>query len=565
MRILGLNFSIDAAAALVVDGALVAAACEERFDRRVHSRAFPRAAIASCLDHAGITLDQVDAVASFWNPALQLDAVGHAWLASYRHHAEYLFQVPAQLAALGADLAGSRYVATELDRGSRRPPLRVFHVAHHLCHAALAWRLSGWDEAALLTLDGYGERASGILARGGPGGIEVLHELAFPHSLGSVYAAVTEHLGFAPNADEGKVMGLAAYGTPRMRDALGRIVRATPEGIEVDLAWFDYYLPRPRRVSARFVREFGPPRAPQDPIGDRDRDLAASLQAVLSERLLHLARLLHERTGLSRLAYAGGVALNSLANGDLVRSGPFREVFIPPAAGDAGTAAGAALWVHEHLGGAPAPAPGTDALGPDVGVSTLERDLATSGFAFTRPADIAAHAAERVAGGAIIGWFQGRMEFGPRALGQRSLIGDPRTMATFERLNREIKFREPFRPYAPAVLAERVGDYFAPAMSCPYMLVVLDVLERAKALLPAITHADGTARVQTVDARTNPLFHRLIAEFGRHTGIPVVLNTSFNVRGQPIVCRPAEALAMLATTRLDGLAIGPFWVEGRRA
>jgi carbamoyltransferase len=334
--------------------------------------------------------------------------------------------------------------------------------------------------------------------------------------------------------------------------------------LAVDLSWFEYYLPRSRRVSPRFLAAFGPPRAPHEPIEPRHADLAASVQARLEECLLALAQRLHRATGLDRLVYAGGVALNSLANGRLVVEGPFRELFVPPACGDAGTAAGAAMWLHEHLGGGPVAAFDTDALGPDLDLAALELELARSGLRVGRPHDIADYAAAAVARGAVIGWYQGRMEYGPRALGQRSLIADPRSQTTFERLNREIKFREPFRPYAPAVLVERVGEFFEPALDCPFMLQVLRVRESARARIPAVTHADGTARVQTVSRQRTPLYYDLIAAFERQAGVPVVLNTSFNVKSEPIVACPGEALAMLVRTGLDALAIGPYWVEASR-
>jgi len=562
MRILGLNFSIDAAAALVVDGALVAAACEERFDRQTHSKNFPLRALRFCLEQGDLELDALDAVAFFWNPALQLDSLPGNQIERYRHHAEYLFQAPAQLARISS-IGPSRYTLLEIDRGAGRRPLRIYYVTHHLCHASLAWALSGFDEAAVLTLDGYGEHSAGLLGQVGADGITVHGELRFPHSIGSVYAAVTEHLGFRANAGEGKVMGLAAYGTPRFKQAFDAVMRPIAGGVEVDLSYFQYMLPRPRRVSDRFIETFGPAREAEGPITERDQDLAATLQARTEDCLLSLARELRERTGLPRLLYSGGVALNSLANGKLAAAGIFDALSIPAASSDAGAAAGAAFYVHRLLGGTFAPPPRSDALGPEESPETIEALLRHSGYSFSRPEAIEQQTGRAIADGAIVGWFQGRMEFGPRALGQRSILGDPRTMRTFERLNSEIKFRESFRPYAPAILAEEVGRFFEPALDCPLMLKVLTVRPEMRESIPAVTHADGTARVQTVDADRLPLYHGAISAFAEKTGVPILLNTSFNVRGEPIVCRASEALAMFARTGLDALALGPFWVSKR--
>ena len=562
MRILGLNFSIDSAAALVEHGSLVAAACEERFDRQKHSRAFPNQAIRFCLSHAGIDLDGLDAIAFFWNPALHLEGLPGSHLTSYRNHAEFLYQLPAQLARF-APIGPSRYTLTEIDRGADRRPLRIYQVTHHLCHAELAWNLSGFDQTAVLTIDGYGEQSAGLLGRASNNGIEVLGELTFPHSLGSVYAAVTEHLGFKPNSGEGKVMGLAAYGTPRFAEAFEQILRPVPGGVAVDLSYFQYMLPRPGRVTPRFTELFGPPREPEGPITDRDRDLAASLQARLEDCLLALAGELRQRTGLSRLVYSGGVALNSLANGRLEREGIFEELFVPAASGDAGTAAGAALYVHRLLGGQRADPPPSDALGPGESPEVTQTLLQRSGYTFSRPDSIARQAGTAISQGAIVGWFQGRMEYGPRALGQRSILADPRSRETFDRLNGEIKFRESFRPYAPAVLEEAVGRFFDPPSLCPYMLKVLTVRPEMREVIPAVTHHDGTARVQTVSAQQLPLYHAVIAAFGEATGVPLLLNTSFNVRGEPIIARASEALAMFGRTGMDALAIGPFWVTKR--
>jgi carbamoyltransferase len=560
--VLGINYSIDAAAALVRDGTCVAAVTDERYTRRKHSRDFPTESLRFCLKQGGVALTDLDAVAFFWNPGLHLEGPVSRHSVSTRHHAEFLQSVPDHLLAQIRDARVSHVEQRFTLEGAARP-LVIHYVTHHLAHAASAFFASPFEEAAILTVDGYGERTSALLARGRGTAIEALQQTEFPHSLGSFYAAVTQYLGFLANRDEGKVMGLAAHGEPRFAAGLREIVRPLADGrFVVDLSYFLYYLGRPRGYSLRLAQRFGPPRDPGEPLEQRHKDFAASAQLVLEETLVHLARHLRQATGQRRLCLAGGVMLNCVANTKLIDEGGFDEAFIQPAAGDNGTSLGAALYVTHALHGRPrAGAMETDALGPSFTDEEIERELAADRVAFTRCEDVARAAAERLVAGDVVGWFQGRMEFGPRALGHRSILADPRRRDVKAVLDERVKRREPFRPYAPAVLREARGEYFAGRRDSPFMLESVAVHPDKRDAVPAIVHVDGSARVQTVDARVDPLFARLLSEMGRLTGIPMVLNTSFNGQGETIVCDVRDALRCFYSTGLDALAIGSFLVR----
>jgi len=559
MKILGLNFSNDAAAALVVDGLVTAAVQEERFTRIKHDRGFPFQSVQYCLGHGGLSLADLDAVAFFWNPLHHMDTYSARLNSAFRHHLEYLYDVPASLARyLPAGWTRAPYVKLCVPLPSGRE-LPFYFVEHHLAHAASAFLGSPWPSAAILTVDGYGERTSTLLARGDGTSLEVLGRVDFPHSIGSVYAAVTEFLGFKPNRDEGKVMGLASYGKPAYLDAFRELVRLTDDGYTVDLNAFRYYMEAPARVSEAFVARFGAPRAPESPLIDRDRDLAASLQVRTEEVLLHLARRLREKSGERTLCMAGGVTLNCVANGRLMREAGYEQCFFLPASSDAGASLGAALYVEHVLGGNPArlPFPG-EYLGPDYTDEQIATRLARGGVAVTRVDEIERRVAALLADGKIVGWFQGRAEFGPRALGNRSILADPRRADMKDVLNARVKFREPFRPFAPSILEEECGRFFSSGVPSPYMLRVYDTVPDKVDVLPAITHVDGGARVQTVSRAQNAKYYDLIRAFGDLTGVPCVLNTSFNIRGEPIVTTPEEAYRCYASTDMDALAMGSY-------
>lgn len=592
MYVLGLSQVHDSAAALVRDGEILAFIEEERMTRIKHDGAFPTAAASACLEQAGIDLGDVDHVAYYWQGRRE---AGHA----LRHFVRYL---PDTLAVFRNDGGTYDNRASSLFRtlrrrgaqshqddyhvggalllhvrrsftigkllrealGQRGPArYRTHLVDHHYAHAASAYMISPFDRAAIITWDGIGsDGTSTYLAVGSGDKIRDIRRVRFPHSLGALYACVTAYLGFHPARDEGKVMGLAAYGTDRYADRMRELVRLLPQGhYELDLSWFRHHATGKHQMSAKFLDQFGPPRArTRDPVAQHYADIAYGLQAVLEEAGLHVARWLQAETGERNLATAGGVALNSVMNGRLFQESPFEEFFAQPAAADDGSALGAALAISTGHG-APRPRGEHVFLGPRYQESEMEKALAAAGISYWRPDRITETTAQALASGKIVGWFQDRMECGPRALGNRSILADPRGPDTKDRLNEKVKHREPFRPFAPSCLAERSGEYFASDYPSPVMLLVFDVLEHQRDRVPAITHADGTARVQTVAAADNPLYHELISEFDRLTGVPMVVNTSFNDNEEPIVCSPAEAVDCFLRTDLDALALGPFWAE----
>ncbi|MFF8261419.1 carbamoyltransferase [Streptomyces virginiae] len=540
MRILGINALFhDPSAALVVDGRTVAAAEEERFSRRKHGKRpvpfsaweLPEQAAAWCLKRAGLRPQDLDAVAYSYDPALArpADAMGldDPW--------DHLRQTYAREAP--------GFLATALPG---LDPGLVRFVPHHMAHAASgAFAADGADRSSVLVLDGRGERASHLAARRMGDRLEPLYAQDLPHSLGLVYEELTEHLGFLRSSDEFKVMALASHGSPRMLAELRRYVYPTGDGgfHATGVPW----------------GEFCPPRGADEPWTGAHADLAASAQAVLEETLLDLVRWLHGRTHDDVLTLAGGVALNCVANSRIAREGPFSRVWVQPAAGDAGTALGSALLLAAGAGDAPEPMAGAD-LGRDWSDAELGAWLKTAGVPFDRPQDIAVTVAESLADNAIVAWFQGRSEFGPRALGHRSLLAHPGHAGNLERLN-DVKGREQFRPVAPMVIAERASEIFDGPLPSPYMLFVHDVAADWRERIPAVVHVDGTARIQTVDPEREPLVARMLTEFERRTGLPVVVNTSLNTAGRPMVDDPRDALECFGSSPVDLLAIGPYAVR----
>jgi carbamoyltransferase len=577
----------DSAACLLKDGEIVCAAQEERFSRKKHDPGFPARAARACLDAAGIPVERVDAVGFYDKPILKFDRLLET------HLARAPLGMPAFLMAMPQWLKGKVRVREAVRKalGYSGP---VLFSEHHLSHAASAFYPSPFNEAAILTVDGVGEWATTTIGAGRGSEIQLLSEQRFPHSLGLLYSAFTSYTGFKVNSGEYKLMGLAPYGEPRYVETILReLVDLKPDGsFRIDGRYFDY-AGGLRMTSRRFHRLFGgPPRAPESAISEREMDLARSIQAVTEEVLLRLARTAHEMTGLENLCLAGGVALNCVANGRILREGPFRDIWIQPAAGDAGGALGVAqaLW-HRYLG-RPRPDPqGRDAmrgalLGPSHSDREIARFLERAGAEGSRlpEEELLPEVAERIAAGEVVGWFQGPMEFGPRALGGRSILGDPRNPRMQSQMNLKIKFRESFRPFAPAVLRERAAEYFELDRPSPYMLLVAPVrrerwtagspqerplrgIERLnvpRSDLPAVTHLDHSARVQTVDEGDHPRFHRLLAEFERQTGCAVLINTSFNVRGEPMVATPEEAYRCFLRTGMDCLVLGSYLLQKAR-
>ena len=560
MPILGINHSVDAAAALVRQGKVVAASAEERFTRRKHDASFPQQAVSWALRANDLALEDCHALAFFWNPMLHMDAQNARMTSRVRHHLEYLYSLPNPLLH-GLELG--RLPHAHLRLPYERRTVNCYYVSHHLCHAAHAFFESPFEEAAILTVDGYGERSSTLIASGKGNAITPHLEVAFPHSVGSVYAALTQYLGFKPLSGEGKVMGLASYGEPRHLDLMHRLLRPTADGFEVDLSFFSYFTDGRYRFNERLVDALGPPRAPEAPIEERHYHVAASLQTAVEEVLLHLAALAREKTGLANLCMAGGVTLNCVANGRIVDEAGFEHCFFQPACHDAGTSAGAALYVAHVIEGAPhvPSADKTDYLGPCHDAEAIRAALECAGVQYRAPADPVQEAAERLARGRIVARFDGHAEFGPRALGNRSILSAPGPAEVKDTLNHRVKHREPFRPFAPSAALDSAPEYFEMDQPSPFMLRAHRTRAAFAKQLAAVTHVDGTARVQTVSPKHNPGYLELIRAYGAQTGLECVLNTSFNVRGEPIVGSPEDALRCFLTTGIDDLFIGPFALE----
>ncbi|GAA1296980.1 carbamoyltransferase [Saccharothrix xinjiangensis] len=573
-------FYHDSAAALVDAGGVVAAAQQERFSRRRHDSAFPDLAVRYCLEEAGAKLDDLDAIAYYEDPRLKFRRVLSTFVATaptaWRAFRDV---VPGWLAWKARAGAEVRERLRELDLGAP-PPVRYFR--HHESHAASAFLPSPYGSAAVLCVDGVGEWATTTIWHGRGNRVEPVAELRFPHSLGMLYSAFTYFCGFKVDSGEYKLMGLAPYGRPTYAPLIReRLVDVKPDGsFRLDMRMFEFL--RGQVMTGRAFEELfgGPRRESESPLTEREFDLAASVQQVTEEIMLGLARTARERTGEANLCLAGGVALNCVANGKIVERALFDDVWVQPAAGDAGGALGAALLAvdppRDHVRA------GRDAmrgarLGPSYSDAEIRAHLDAHGLPHRKltEAELSDEVAGLLADGKVVGWFQGRMEFGPRALGSRSILGDARDPRMQSAMNLKIKFRESFRPFAPVVLAEDATEYFRLRGSSPYMLVVaqvaeaqrlpvpdtagtggLDLLHVARSTIPAVTHVDHSARVQTVTADTNPELHRLLTGFKARTGCPVLVNTSFNVRGEPIVATPEDAYRCFMRTDIDALALG---------
>jgi carbamoyltransferase len=548
MRLLGINcFSHDTAACLLADGRLVAFAEEERFNRERHTKRFPDQAIEFCLAQAGIGIGEVDVVAFAHRPGLDLA----------RGVADALARRAPKRLAVQAYVDANLLRKEAAFRARWRYRGRIEHVGHHDAHAASAFFPSPFERAAVLTLDRGGDFLSTTLQAGAGPRLTRLAQVRNPDSLGEVYSALTWYLGFEPNADEGKTMGLAPYGRDKLVPELADLVRRTPDGLfRVNLAWFAYHR-EGGWLSRQFLDRYGPPREPESTITEHHQDLAFAVQDLLEETALHLARALRRRSGSPDLCLAGGVALNSVMNRRLLEEAGFERIFVQPAASDAGNALGAALWVwHQRLGRPRGEAMTHAYHGAAFDERAAADALAGHGLEVRPVADPAEEAARLLADGRIVGWFQGRAEVGPRALGARSILADPRRAETKDIVNARVKRREAFRPFAPSVLDERGPEFFAGYRSNPFMLLVQPVRADRRDQIPAVTHVDGTARLQSVTAGDSPLYHRLISRFADRTGVPVVLNTSFNLRGEPIVHRPGEAVADFLRSDLDALFLG---------
>jgi carbamoyltransferase len=591
VRILGLSaFYHDSAAALVEDGRILAAAQEERFSRKRHDARFPRQAIRFCLSAGGIGLDDVDFVAFYDKPFLKFERLLESYLSfAPRGFRSFRMAIPLWLRE---KLFQKSLIKGELARlGSGRSlDGRLLFAEHHQSHAASAFFASPFERAAILTMDGVGEWATTSVGLGQGNRLEMIKEIHFPHSLGLLYSAFTYYTGFKVNSGEYKVMGLAPYGEPRFAQTiLDHLIDLKPDGsFRLDVSYFDYCTGL-RMTNDRFHALFGgPPREPDEWMNQRHMDLAASIQAVTDEVVLRLTRAIAAETGEDHLCLAGGVALNCVANGKVLRDGRFRRLWIQPAAGDAGGAVGAALCAYHLFQGRPREVQPGDGmaggyLGPAFSQAETEARLRAAGARFTvlDDEDLLDQTVSALVDGNAVGWFQGRMEFGPRALGARSILGDARSPTMQSRLNLKVKFRESFRPFAPSVLREDVSEWFELDADSPYMLLVADVakhrrremtpverelfgidkLNVPRSELPAITHVDYSARIQTVHRETNARYHALLTRFKKRTGCPVLVNTSFNVRGEPIVCSPEEAFRCFMGTEIEVLVAGSCFLR----
>jgi carbamoyltransferase len=585
MRILGISaFYHDSAAALVEDGRIVAAAQEERFTRKKHDASFPQHAIGYCLDAVSAKLSEIDHVAFYDKPFLKFERLLETYIAfAPRGFRSFQMAIPLWLKEKLFQKSLLRKQLREFDEEIAVG--KLLFTEHHLSHAASAFFPSPFEKAAVLTMDGVGEWATTSAALGEGNRLEIFQEIHFPHSLGLLYSALTYYTGFKVNSGEYKVMGLAPYGEPKYAQLiLDNLIDLKPDGsFRLDMSYFDYCTGL-TMTNERFAKLFGEPvRTPDKLLTDFHMDMAASIQAVLDEAVLRLTRSLASQTGARNLCLAGGVALNCVANGKVLRDGKFDQIWIQPAAGDAGGAVGAALAAFHGFKGQPRKVAVHDGmsgafLGPDYAQADIERRLKAAGarFAVMSGAEMVEATAKALADQLAVGWFQGRMEFGPRSLGARSILGDPRSATMQKNLNLKVKYRESFRPFAPAVLREDVADWFELESDSPYMLLVADVrkdkrramnaaeqalfgidkLNVSRSEIPAVTHIDYSARIQTVSAATNPLFHRLLTQFKALTGCPVLVNTSFNVRGEPIVCTPEDAFRCFMGNELDLLVVG---------
>ncbi len=590
MHILGIScYFHDAAAALLRDGHLVAAAEEERFTRKKHDYRFPQRAIDFCLRAGDIQPADLDYVAFFEKPFVKFERLILSSLQTFpRSHGVFR---EAMISWLGDKL----WIKHHIQRRLGVPPSRILFSEHHLSHAASAFFCSPFEESAILTVDGVGEWTTASVGIGKGTEIKLLKEIRFPHSLGLLYSAFTAFLGFEVNEGEYKVMGMAPFGSPKYMDKVYKLIRVGADGsFELDMDYFSFHCSTDRTFTEKFVDLFGAPRdprarfftphaeypsyfGPKPPnFGEEARrnqhyaDVAASIQSVTEEVLLKMALHAYHETGIPRLCMAGGVALNSVANGRILRETPFQEIYIQPSAGDGGGAVGAALYAQHIALGKPRGFLMEHAYwGEEYRAEEIERFLKEHGIGYDRLDDegkLMEWVIDRVRDGKVIGWFQGRFEWGPRALGNRSILADPRRADMKDIVNTKIKFREPFRPFAPSVLEERAEEYFAlpeahrhyPAR---FMLYVAPVREEKRQSIPAVTHVDGSARLQTVQRHLNPRYYRLVESFAEATGVPVLLNTSFNLKGEPIVDTPEQAFSTYTRSEMDALVLGEFVTE----
>jgi carbamoyltransferase len=558
MNILGIScFYHDSAACLLRDGKVIAAAQEERFNRQKNSPDFPINAINFCLQAGNLTIYDIDYIGFYEKPFLKFSRVIISYLRAYPFSLKsFLSTIPVWLQ--------DRLIMPLVFKKELSFDGKVLFIKHHLSHAASSFLVSHFEEAAILTADGIGEWATTTYGIGKGNNIKILKEINFPDSLGLLYTGVTTYLGFKANQEEGTVMGLASYGQPAYLDRFKKIVQVKGDGsFRMDQSFFGFNRAS-RMYTNKFIKMFGKERKPGDKIEDRHRDVAASLQKFIEETVLAMARHVYSETKSDKLCLAGGLFLNCIANNRILEEAPFKEIFIQPAAGDSGGALGVASYIYNSILDNKRNYVMTDVyLGPEFSASYIKRVLLKEELDYKELDDpvLFKYVAEKISNNKIIGWLQGRMELGPRALGNRSIIANPCSPQMKDMLNAKVKKRESFRPYAPVVLEERAKEFFRLKNLSPFMLLAPEVREDKKGLIPAVTHVDGTARVQTINKNINAKLWSLVKEFENITGIPVLINTSFNLKGEPIVCSPEDAISCFKRSQMDCLVLGNYVVE----
>ncbi len=560
--ILGLNcFTHDSAVALLKDGIPIFACEEERLSREKHTKKFPKLAIDYALKKEGISLSDIQYVSFFFD--YKLASVNFIKYILRYFPQSMIFILGDRPSIIKDVVTINQRLKQEFSREHFNKSHEFFPLKHHECHAASSFFPSPFEEAAVLSVDGWGELTSTWLGHGKGNKIKALSVDNFPHSLGSFYATFTDYLGFQMLSDEYKVMGLASYGKPKYINEFKELIRFKKNGkIELNLKYFSFWKKNWTETewySPKLLELLGPRRNEEDETTERHMNIAATVQYMTEEAVIHIANDLYRRTQSPNLAYAGGVALNCVANRKILERTPFKNIFIQPASNDAGTSLGSALYCYHMILNQPRKYEMDHCyLGGEFGERDIQVAISQSTLKSTRSASIAKETAHLLSQGKIIGWYQGKMEFGPRALGNRSILADPRRAEMKEIINAKVKFREPFRPFAPSVLQEKSNDYFIDSQYSPFMLLVAHVREAKKSIIPAVTHVDGTARVQTVSQTQNPRYYDLISEFEKETGVPVLLNTSFNVKGEPIVFSPNDAIRCFLKTDLDYLILGDY-------
>jgi len=566
MRILGLNLNHISSAALLEDGEIIAAACEERFSRNKMTRDFPVQSIEYVLKEAGLVIEEIDAVSVPVNPSINLDKYRKSYSSTHRWLPDLLYSIPNNLFQIMKPDKHD-FIKQQFMFGANNA-LEIYYLNHHRCHASASYYLSRFDSSAVFSFDGFGERTCTMWASVEQNRFQVLQDLEFPQSIGSLYESFTDFLGFQPDADEWKIMGMAAYGDPgRFRRKAESLVELQAHGkYELDLSYFNFNnFDVPGHYTSKLIDLLGEPRSKNNKINQRHFDLAATAQELFEKLLFHCVRYLHDITGESNLCLSGGSAMNSLANGKIQEATPFDNVFIPYAPDDSGLAIGSALHLYHEVVGHKHNVKKNrmSYLGPEYSDKEIKDKLTKLGISFRVPGDIADDTVKLLIAGKVVAWFQGRMEFGQRALGNRSILADPRKSDIKSIINSKIKYRESFRPFAPAVLKEEASSFFQidDRHDVKYMEAALPVKPEKLDLVPGVVHRDGTGRLQTVDEEDNPKFYRLIKAFQETTGIPMLVNTSFNVKGEPIVCTPEDALRTFHTSGLDALVIGKYIIE----